>query len=71
MSEGMVSISAERLKKLEERERKDKLAARMSAVKLQLYAKKAKEQNIIVTKEEILNHMAAEDAKKASGGTQA
>lgn len=66
----MVQVSKaqlERLKKLEEKERKAQLHARKAAIKIALLAEKAKKAGIKVSEEEINAKMAEQDAKKATG----
>lgn len=65
MSE-MISVNAERFKRLEAMEAKAKLSARKATVKNALYVEKAKAQGVIVTKAEVEARIAEEDAKKAA-----
>ncbi|WP_136525738.1 hypothetical protein [Geomonas ferrireducens] len=59
----------ERLKKLEEKERKAQLHARKAAIKVALLAEKAKKAGVKVSEEEIQAKMAEQDAKKEGAGT--
>jgi hypothetical protein len=60
-----VEVNAERYRKLEAMEAKQKLSARRSAVKTILLAKKAKDAGLTVSKAEIDARITADDAKKA------
>lgn len=64
-----VTVNAARFAKLEAMEAKQKLSARKATVKTLLYAKKAREAGITVSKAEVDAHIAAEDARKAAEAT--
>jgi hypothetical protein len=63
---GMVSVPAERLRKLEAMEAKAKLSARKATVKNLIFVEKAKAAGITVSKAEVEARIAEEDARKAS-----
>lgn len=64
MSQEMISVSAERWKKLEQMEAKAKLSARKATIKNLIYIEKAKDLGIEVTRAEIEARITAEDARK-------
>lgn len=69
--QGMVSVSAAELQRLQKIDAAQKLSGRKAAARIWLLADKAKAAGFKVTKAEIDAKIAADDAKKASEATPA